>query len=83
MKVNNKNNLAYKKLIFFAPIVALVVILFISLNKNELDYLQFYLLESDSFITLLLHPKSPFSFDNVYLSSGYHPLWQIILAFLI
>jgi len=81
VKVNNKNNLAYKKLIFFAPIVALVVILFISLNKNELDYLQFYLLESDSFYYFTVASEKPFSFDNVYLSSGYHPLWQIILAF--
>ena len=64
------------------PFISLLVIFFLSLVEGKLNYLKFYFLAADSFYYFSVATEKIFSFDNVYLTNGYHPLWQIFLVLL-
>jgi len=80
--INKNTNLYLKHLIFLVPFLSLLVIFFVSLAQGKSEYLQFYFLEADSFYYFSIASEKAFSFDNVYLSNGYHPFWQIFLVLL-
>ena len=82
MNLKNKLNLNLRNLIFLAPFMSLIVIFFISLFQDKFSYLQFYLLAADSFYYFSVATEKAFSFDNVYLTNGYHPTWQVLLVLL-
>ena len=82
MNLKIKLNLNLRNLIFLAPFMSLIIIFFISLFQDKLSYLQFYLLAADSFYYFSVASEKAFSFDNVYLTNGFHPIWQVLLVLL-